>query len=281
MTALITLTTDFGTRDSYVAELKGVLYSEGPPDLRVVDLSHELAPFDVHAAALFVRAALPRFPPGSVHVAVVDPGVGSARRALVVQLPMMTLVGPDNGLFSYLYDGREVVYAIDAARLGTRTVSRTFHGRDLFAPVAAQLASGVSAASFGKPLDTYVRVGGPLVEITRDALHGRILHVDHYGNLITNLTHAMLRDFVGADEAQLDGGDGRSDARAELGTGLCVRVGSHVIEKLVDHYAQAEPGELLALIGSSGLLEVAAREQSAAQKLGLEQGDTVSVERHG
>lgn len=270
MTALITLTTDFGTRDSYVAELKGVLYSEGPPNLRVVDLSHELVPFDVHAAAWFVRAALPRFPPGSVHVVVIDPGVGSARRALVVQLPMMTLVGPDNGLFSYLYDGREVVYAIDVARLGTRTVSRTFHGRDLFAPVAAQLASGVSAASFGPRVETYVRMAGPLVEITGDVLHGRVLHVDHYGNLITNLSEATLRQFVGNEEARLG-----VDAL------LRVRIGQHVVDRLVDHYAQAERGELIALIGSSGLLEVAAREQSAAQKLGLEQGSTVSVERHG
>src|SRR4051794_7004413 len=109
---LLTLTTDFGTKDSYVAELKGVLLCEGPASLRLVDLSHELAPFDIHAAAMFLRAALPRFPVGSIHLAVVDPGVGSARRALIVERPDMVLVGPDNALFSYLFDGRESVYAI-------------------------------------------------------------------------------------------------------------------------------------------------------------------------
>ena len=123
---LLTLTTDFGTQDYYVAELKGVLLSEGPSSLRLVDLSHELAPFDIHAAALFLRAALPRFPAGSIHLAVVDPGVGSERRALIVERPDMLLVGPDNALFSYLFDGTESVYAI-AKRRGMDLITVTDH----------------------------------------------------------------------------------------------------------------------------------------------------------
>lgn len=259
MPPLITLTSDFGTRDSYVAELKGVLLSEGPPDLRVIDLSHELSPFDIHGAALFVRAALPRFPAGTVHVTVVDPGVGSARRALIVRLATMTLVGPDNSVFSYLFDGSEEVFEIDAERLGARRISSTFHGRDIFAPVAARLAAGIAPDALGTPTDTYQHMAFPMVEMSGDVLHGRIIHVDRFGNLITNITEATLAGFLG---------DGRT---AEI------TVGEHPVRGVLDHYGQVKSGELLALIGSSGLVEIAAREQSAAKMLGAQVGRVVRV----
>jgi S-adenosyl-L-methionine hydrolase (adenosine-forming) len=262
MGQLITLTTDFGTRDSYVAELKGVLLSEGPPDLRIVDLSHQLPPFDVHAAALFVRAALPRFPAGTIHLAVVDPGVGSARRALIVSLRGMTLVGPDNSLFGYLFDGSEQVYAIDPARLGERRIASTFHGRDLFAPVAARLANGEAPDTFGARVDSYEHMAFPMVEMSGDVLHGRVIHIDRYGNLITNVSEATLRGFLG---------DAPHTAAISLG--------EHGATALVEHYAQGKPGELVALIGSSGLVELAAREDSAARMLGAEVGRVVRVQR--
>jgi S-adenosylmethionine hydrolase len=258
MAPLITLTTDFGTRDAYAAELKGVLYSEGPPGVQVVDLSHELAPFDVHAAALFVRAALPRFPSGTLHVAVVDPGVGSERRALIVERADMILVGPDNGLFSYLFDGSESVYAIESAHLGARALSSTFHGRDLFAPVAARLASGAAPASFGARVDSYERFSLPMVDMSGDSLYGRVIHIDHYGNLITNISRQTLSGFAGEGALQ-------------------IAIADRVIAGLVDHYAQAEG--LLALIGSSGWLELAAREASAAEKLGVGVGQPIRVSR--
>jgi S-adenosylmethionine hydrolase len=263
MAPLITLTTDFGTRDGYVAELKGVLLSEGPADLRLVDLSHELAPFDVHAAALFVRAALPRFPSGAVHVVVVDPGVGSDRAALIVKLRNMTLVGPDNCVFSYLFDGSEEVYAIERERLGGREISNTFHGRDMFAPVAAQLAGGASPEQFGALAAAYKRMAFPMVEVSGDALHGRVIHVDHYGNLITNITASTLHGFLG--------GDPRSR--------LSIFIGDQHVREFVDFYAQGKAGELVAVVGSSGLLEVAAREASAAHKLGVEVGRVLRVQR--
>jgi len=260
---ILTLTTDFGTRDAYVAELKGVLLSEGPPDLRIVDLSHELAPFDIHGAALFVRAALPRFPPGTVHLVVVDPGVGSERRALIVKHRDMTLVGPDNCVFSYLLDGGEEVYAIDRERLGTRPVSSTFHGRDLFAPVAARLAAGSAPAAFGIPADGVQRMAFPMVEMSGEVLHGRIIHVDRYGNLITNIGEPMLRGFLGT-----------------LGPDrVCLMMGEHAIRKHVDHYAQGKRGELVTLIGSAGFVEIAAREASAASLLAAEVGRAVRVQR--
>jgi S-adenosylmethionine hydrolase len=264
MAPLITLTTDFGTRDAYVAELKGTLLSEGPADLRIVDLSHELAPFDVHAAALFVRAALPRFPAGTIHVVVVDPGVGTARAALVIKLRDMTLVGPDNSLFSYLYDGSEEVYAIERGRLGAREISSTFHGRDVFAPVAARLAAGAKAEDFGARAEAYKRMAFPMVEVSGDALHGRIIHIDRYGNLITNISAATLRGFIGGELA------GRLD----------IAIGEHRVRDFVDCYAQGKPGELVALIGSAGLLEVAAREESAASRLHVEVGRTLRVQRN-
>jgi len=263
MAPLVTLTTDFGTRDAYVAELKGTLLSEGPPELRIVDLSHELAPFDVHAAALFVRAALPRFPAGTIHVVVVDPGVGSDRAALIVKLRDMTLIGPDNCLFSYLFDGSEEVYAIARERLGGREISSTFHGRDVFAPVAARLAAGATPEEFGARVEAYKRMAFPMVEVSGDALHGRVIHIDRYGNLVTNISAATLRGFIGGDAPDHFG----------------ISIGEHHVRNFVDCYAQGKPGELVALVGSGGLLEVAAREESAAQRLHVEVGRSIRVQR--
>lgn len=261
MAQCITLTTDFGTRDPYVAQLKGVLLSDGPKGLEIVDLSHDLAPFDVHAAALFVRAALPRFPSGTIHLAVVDPGVGSQRRALIVSLRGMTLVGPDNCLFSYLFDGSEQVYAIDPARLGERPISSTFHGRDLFAPVAARLAQGEPPDTFGPRIDSYKHMAFPMVEIRGGAIYGRVIHVDRYGNLLTNVTDATLRGFFG------------DDLRSAT-----VTLAEHSAA-LRDHYAQVQEGQLVALIGSSGLVELSAREASAANVLNAAVGRVVKVHR--
>jgi S-adenosylmethionine hydrolase len=261
MAQLITLTSDFGTRDPYVAELKGVLLSEGPPGLQIVDLSHELPTFDVHAAALFVRAALPRFPRGAIHLAIVDPGVGSTRRALIITLRGMTLVGPDNSLFSYLFDGSEEVYAIDPARLGERRIASTFHGRDLFAPVAARLAKGEPPDTFGSRVESYQHMAFPMVEMRGDVLYGRVIHVDGYGNLISNVSEATLRGFLG------------DDLRSAT-----FSLGEHTAT-LLDHYAQGTPGELMALIGSSGLVELAAREASAAHMTGAEVGRVIKVQR--
>jgi S-adenosylmethionine hydrolase len=258
MAPLVTLTTDFGMRDAYVAELKGVLCAEGPHDLRLLDLSHELPPFDVPAAAWFVRAALPRFPAGTVHVVIVDPGVGSARKPLLAQLGGQFLVGPDNGVFGLLFDGTEQVFEIDPLRLGPRSVSATFHGRDLFAPVAARLSGGTAPMRLGAPIQDYLRCSLPDVERTPHALTGAVIHVDHYGNLITNIAGAALRDF----------------ASQELATITCAGA---VLEGVLDHYAQVSPGQLLCLVGSAGFLEISARESSAAQKLGAGVGSVVRL----
>lgn len=255
---LITLTTDFGSRDSYVAQLKAVLFSDGPPDLRVVDLSHELTPFDVQGAAWFVREALPRFPPGTVHLVVIDPGVGSARRPLLACQNDQLLVGPDNGLFGLLFTGHEQVFAIDPRRLGPREVSRTFHGRDLFAPVAARLAAGARCEDFGAPIRDYQVSIVPEPRLENGALRGHVLHVDRYGNLISNLTRAQVLS-LGPNE------------------GLRFHIAGQEVTSLNDHYAQVRPGELLALVGSSGLIELSVREGSAAEQLGVARGTEIRV----
>lgn len=255
---LVTLTTDFGTRDAYVAEIKGVLLGAGPPDLQIIDLSHDLVPFDVRAAALFVHRALPRFPQGTVHMVVVDPGVGSARQGIVVEVHGQTLVGPDNGTFGLLYDGTERVHVIDPSRVALGGRSSTFHGRDVFAPVAARLAAGAPTASLGAPTTQYVRWSLPEVRAEGASLWGEVVHVDHYGNLITNITAGQL------------------EALGERSQ-LCVECAGVRLSGLRDHYAEVGRGELLCLIGSLGQLELAAREASAAERLHCGVGAPVRV----
>jgi S-adenosyl-L-methionine hydrolase (adenosine-forming) len=262
VSALVTLTTDFGVADPYVAEMKGVLLREGPPDLRLIDLSHELAPFDIAAAALFVRAAVPRFPPGTIHLVVVDPGVGSARQAIVARVGDQLLVGPDNRVFGYLFDGSEEVFVI-APEPASRPVSSTFHGRDIFAPAAARLAAGALPEELGPRAESHQHMAFPLVEFAGDTLAGRVIHIDRFGNLITNVAHAVLSDFLGPLAA----------SRAQFS------IGERSARGLVDHYAQGKPGELVALIGSSGLLELALCEGNAARKFGIELGKHVRVQR--
>jgi hypothetical protein len=264
------LTTDFGTADPYVAEMKGVLLSAGPPDLRLLDLSHELPAFDVHAAALFLRAAVPRFPPGSIHLVVVDPGVGSARAPIVARIGTQLLVGPDNRVFGYLFDGSEEVYVADPALIGARSLSATFHGRDLFAPLAARLAHGAAPHELGTRAESYQHLVFPLVELSGDTLVGRVIHIDRFGNLITNITRSVLLGFL----------QPRGDANTpEREHAAVVSVGEQKVRGLSTHYAQAKTGELLALIGSNQLLEVAVREGSAALKLGAQAGKQVRIQR--
>lgn len=260
---LVTLTTDFGTRDPYVAEMKGVLLTQGPADLRVLDLSHEIGAHDVTEAAIFLRASVPRFPSGTIHVAVIDPGVGGSRRPLAAHFQGQFLVGPDNGIFAFLFDGTEKIFELDAATAAPNGLSATFHGRDLFAPAAARLANGAKLSSLGKPASGAAHLPFPMVELEGDALHAQILHVDRFGNLITNVTRETLQGFLAMGN--------RSDA--------IFRVGTHQIHGLQNHYAESEKGKPLALIGSSDLLEIAVREGNAAEKLGARRGSRILVVR--
>jgi S-adenosylmethionine hydrolase len=263
--SLITLTTDFGTRDPYVAQLKAALYRRGPSGLQVVDLSHDLPPQNVLEAARFVAAALPQFPAGTIHLAIVDPGVGSARRPLAIRAGEQLCIGPDNGVLSLLYDAKLEAVTIEPERLGITQLSATFHGRDLFAPAAAFLASGNALEGLGKRLDprTADLVRLALPEPTRDAggFVGEVIHVDRFGNLITSLRSAELQTLARENAA---------DAFALTLRGKSSRV--------VAHYAEVPEGCLLGVVGSSDRLEIAVRNGNAAELTGARIGDRVRLE---
>lgn len=262
MSAIITLTTDFGTRDAYVAEMKGVMLdiaaSAGQP-VSLIDLTHEVAAHDVTEGALALDAAAPFFPRGSIHLAVVDPGVGTDRRGLVVRTDRALLVGPDNGLFTPFLEGarRWEAWELQAEAYRLSTVSRTFHGRDIFAPAAAHLAAGIAPERFGSPVRDPVRLSWPTVRAVAGAVAGAVLHVDRFGNLVTSI---------------------RAETLAEVGRSARIRLGGRPLP-LVGTYGDLEEGQAGALVGSSGRLEIAVREGSAAARFKARRGTPVVVSR--
>jgi S-adenosylmethionine hydrolase len=246
MPALITLLTDFGTADGYVAELKGVLYAAAP-NVTVVDLSHEIPPQDVESARLAVARYWRRFPSGTVHVVIVDPGVGSARAALAVSSDGRFLVGPDNGVLSpsLLASGSRAV-----ALPVPPNASATFHGRDVFAPAAAHLATGAAVDSLGPPcLDPVIRRTPEARRGTNGSVIGEIIAIDRFGNAISNL--------IAPRGGQIEIAGRRMP--------------------IVRTYADAPTGDLIALVGSSGFVEIAQRDGSAARALELTRGTPVTL----
>ena len=258
MSGIVTLTTDFGTRDPYVAQLKGVLLArcEG---VRVHDLTHEIAPQDVLGGALFLAAAVPAFPPGTVHLAVVDPGVGTARRAIAAIAGGQRVVCPDNGLLTLLArrETIEETRSIENPSLRRAPVSPTFHGRDLFAPAAAFLACGGALEDLGPRVDVPVELPLPRPRSEGDRLAGEVLRIDRFGNAITNLARSDVEAVAAGRVIHVEGGGRRLP--------------------LARTYGDVAEGEALALIGSADLLEVAVRGGSAAAALGLGRGSEVTV----
>lgn len=254
---LITLVTDFGTRDGYVGAMKGVILGEFPR-AQLIDITHHVAAQDVIAGAFAIAQASPHYPPGTVHVGVVDPGVGSDRRAIVVEHRGMLFVGPDNGLFSLATipvagESPTVAWTID--RLPPHwTVHPTFHGRDVFARVAARLAAGASPGEFSSGTAPPLRLDLPHPERANGDLLGEVIHVDRFGNLITNLPGEAL---AAGHPVEIAG------SQAVAGT----------------TYADVGKGRLLAYVGSAGYVEVAVRDGSAAQLLGAGRGTRLRL-RH-
>jgi hypothetical protein len=259
---IVTLLTDFGTADYFVGALKGAVLAANPL-ARVVDITHEVPPFDVEAGAFTLRAAFETFPEGTVHVGVVDPGVGSARRAIAVEGRSHTFVGPDNGLFGHVYEraGPSRVFHLTNANFFRREVSSTFHGRDIFAPVAGALAGGVRAEELGPEVFDFVRLPSAAVERAADGtLVGAVIHVDRFGNLVTNITPADL------DEAS-------------VARGARLRIKGREVRRFQRFFAEdfEGSGEPFAVWGSAGLLEVAVFRDSAARVLGVGRGERVEV----
>jgi S-adenosyl-L-methionine hydrolase (adenosine-forming) len=255
---VITLLTDFGHRDYYVGAVKGVMLRHAP-DAMLVDITHDIPPQDVLSGAFVLQLASREFPPGTIHLAVVDPGVGTERRALAVQTRGSVYVAPDNGLLSLVINSGSRVRCVTHPALRAAAVSDTFHGRDLFAPAAAQLAAGFPFDQVGPLIHDPVDLAPLPATVTPGIVTGQIIYVDGFGNLVTNIDAAS----VGALGPQVS-------VHLPDGTALY---------GLSRTYADVVHGELLALLGSAGLLEISARNGSARTILGLGRGDTVRVER--
>ncbi len=253
--------------------MKGVILGIAP-DATVVDLSHEVPPQDVTAGAYLLRTAAPYFPPGTIHVAVVDPGVGTARRALVVETRSAWCVAPDNGLVSLVAPPRAVRAMWDVSRSRHRPPgpSRTFHGRDVFAPIAARLASGTPPSELGRRVRTMVRLREERPRRGREAVVGRVVWIDRFGNLVTNVTAADI-DALAARPA-----GGRRSTFAFRARRVSVTIGD-VVLPLSASYADASLQSPLALVNSNDLVEIAVRGGSAATRLGLGRGARVVVAR--
>lgn len=261
---IITLTTDFGTSDAYVGVMKGVILGINP-NARIVDITHAIPPQDIHEASFLIHSVYRYFPEGAIHTIVVDPGVGSARQAVVCQTDHASFVCPDNGILTYLLqeikNGDEQptrVVEIQNKDYVLPKVSNTFQGRDIFAPVAAHLSLGVSLADFGPPVRDLVRLPIPTFYVSDDKLTGQIIKIDRFGNAITNIPEDALPTRASTYE---------------------IRIGQTCLTRINRAYAESEIGEPLAIIGSFGLLEIAVNGGSAEETLGLKRGDTIAVQR--
>jgi S-adenosyl-L-methionine hydrolase (adenosine-forming) len=255
---IITLTSDFGLLDPYVGIMKGVILSIAP-DAHLVDLTHEIPPQDIDAAAYTLETAARYFLAGTVHLVVVDPGVGGERRPIAVTTGREAYVGPDNGLFSFaLREPGAQAWVLDRPEFWLPQVSRTFHGRDIFAPVAARLAAGALPGDLGSPIEDAVRIERPQPErapygpMRNGEITGHVLHVDRFGNLITDVPGEWLAG----------------------GRWTCEIAGAS-ISGPSETYAAAERDELVLLVSSGGMAEVAVRDESAAERLGAGRGTLV------
>lgn len=274
---LVTLTTDFGTTTGYVGAMKGVILSIAP-DARLVDISHEIAPQDVRQAAFVLYATYPFFPPHAVHLVVVDPGVGSARRPIAIRTPAGTFVGPDNGVFSSVMarEPVETLVELTDPRYRLPRVSHTFHGRDVFAPAAAHLATGVPITALGPPVSDPFTLPPPRLEVAHGGITGEVLYADRFGNVITSIGQLAWYEDELLLEPALQNARECGQVRFEAAQAAVV-VAEQEISGVCRTYAEVEPGEMLALVGSDEHLEIAVREGSAARRLGLHPGDVVTL----
>jgi S-adenosylmethionine hydrolase len=255
---IVTLTTDFGEADHFVAVMKGVILSRAPR-ATLVDVTHEIAAHDVGEAAFVVGETYRYYPKGTIHVVVVDPGVGTERRALLVEAAGQYFVGPDNGVLARVYRKEKAkVRALTNKKYFLKEVSQTFHGRDVFAPVAGHLAAGVKPAAMGKLINDYLRPAGlEAVRTGKRFWAGAVIKVDRFGNLITNLSPAEIPDL--------------------LSRPFTLVVGVTPVERLVRAYAEGGAGEAVAIVGSSGYLEVIVNQGNAAKQLGCVAGSPVEL----
>lgn len=256
-TSLITLTTDFGYKDPFVGIMKGVIFGINPR-ANVIDLSHGIPAQDVLAGALVLRYAAPAFPPGTIHVAVVDPGVGSGRRPLLIECEGSFFIGPDNGLLSLVLEGKKsgrIIHLINES-YHLKPTSATFHGRDIFAPVAAYLSLGIAPGDFGEAASDFKRLAWPQPTAAEGGLNGKVIYIDTFGNLITNIRE--------------------SDLSALGSRALTISVAGATAHGLASSYSSEQRG-YAAIINSWGLLEIFSFSGNAQLLSGAKLGDAVSA----
>lgn len=260
---IVTLTTDFGEQDYYVGAMKGVIL-DVCPDTEVIDLCHNVLPYDILDAAFTIAQSYRWFPLRTVHLVVVDPGVGTQRRPILVSGDRHFFIGPDNGVFSFIYPEQEklTVWHITGDHYFHQPVSNTFHARDVFAAVAGWLAKGVEARQFGDEIEDYVKLSIPKAQAVNDkSWKGMVLKVDRFGNVITSIAAADCPALF-----------------AEPTPPFKLTAGGKDITKLVPNYAEGGQGEIFALLGSSGYLEIATNRGGAGKLLGLNRGAEVTLQ---
>ena len=258
-TQLITLTTDFGEGSPYVAQMKAVILTIHP-QATLIDITHSISPQDIRYGALVLDDVAPRFPAATMHVCVVDPGVGTGRKIVYAGIGDQQFIAPDNGLLSLVarrFPTSDVI-AVESRRYWREPVSSTFHGRDILAPVAAHVSRGVAPGQLGPRHSDLVQLSWPAVWSSARSLTGAVLAVDHFGNLVTNITRAMISPELPCQDVR-------------------VACGGHACDALVQTYGDATPGQLVALFGSADRLEIAVTNGSAAQRLGVEANTPVRV----
>jgi len=279
--AIITLTTDFGLADSYVGTMKGVMLNIAP-QVRLVDITHEIAPQDIQQAAYVLYTAYRFFPSQAIHLVVVDPGVGSARRPIALHTSHGTFVGPDNGVFSYVMveESVDAVAELSDPRYHLPSVSQTFHGRDIFAPAAAHLAAGVAIEKLGPAAPDPFTLSAPRLEIGPRNISGEVLHTDRFGNAITSIGSLVWRGdellLRPAFRQQGEKPTSPPQARFRADRASLVVAGQE-IEGVHRTYTDVEPGDMVVLVGSAGHVEIAMREGSGTERLNLQPGDLVKL----
>jgi S-adenosylmethionine hydrolase len=258
---IITLTTDYGTNDHLVGVLKGVILNINP-EVNIVDITHSVLAHDILDGALTISQAYKYFPSKTIHVVVVDPGVGTTRRPILVAGDTHYFVAPDNGVLSAIYDQSESLYVwnVLSEHYFRQPVSNTFHGRDIFAPVAAWLSKSWATASFGEEITDFVRFAIPKPKTAGNTVKGIVLRTDNFGNLITNLRAEDVPALVAPD------------------TKFTIRVGNATVKKIIPTFAQGTAAEPFAIIGSSGYIEICVNKGNAAKTIGAGRGGEVTVE---
>ena len=257
---IVTLTTDFGLRDPYVAEMKAVILKISP-DAKIVDITHEIEKFSVRMGAYILAAACPYFPKGTVHVVVIDPGVGTERKAILIQTENGYFVGPDNGVLALAAKSQSIkhVYRIENPKFMLPRISHTFHGRDFFAPAAAHLANGIPPSEFGPEISEIVTPKYAKITKRRNTLTGEVIHIDGFGNIITNLREEDC-EFVGV----------RKTVKLKL-KDIRLRL------KLCKAYSEAKAQQPLVIIGSHNFLEISINQGNAAENFQIRVGDNVTL----